>query len=134
MLLCIAAVRELMGAGSLFGVPVLGEWWTRWIIMVMPPAGFFMLAAFSLSFAYGIKRWIKAALIFTPFAFLIVDVASWWLTKFDPVFAWLTIIGGFAYTLASTIMILTSLWQIWITPWRQGPVDCNAWNGDRDRL
>ena len=93
----------------------------------------FMFVGFIFSFAYGIKRWIKAVLIFTPFAFLIVDVASWWLTKFDPVFAWLTIIGGFAYTLASTIMILTSLWQMWITPWRHGPIDCNAWNGDLDR-
>ena len=35
-----------MSAGTLFGVQVLGEWWIPWIIMVMPPAGFFMLAAF----------------------------------------------------------------------------------------
>ena len=46
VLMAIAFVRELMGAGTLFGYPVLGDWWTRWIIMVMPPAGFFMLAAF----------------------------------------------------------------------------------------
>ncbi len=46
VLLCIAFVRELLGAGTLFGVQVLGDWWTPWIIMVMPPAGFFMLAAF----------------------------------------------------------------------------------------
>ena len=45
VLLAIAFVRELMGAGTLLGYPVLGEWWTRWVIMVMPPAGFFMLAA-----------------------------------------------------------------------------------------
>jgi len=45
VLLAIAFARELMGAGTLFGYPVLGDWWTRWIIMVMPPAGFFMLAA-----------------------------------------------------------------------------------------
>ena len=45
VLLSIAFVRELMGAGTLFGYRVLGDWWTPWIIMVMPPAGFFMLAA-----------------------------------------------------------------------------------------
>jgi len=92
----------------------------------------FMLVGFIFSFAFGIKRWLKSLLILTPFAFLIVDVASWWLTKYDPVFAWLTIIGGFAYSLASTIMIFTSLWQMWITPWRRGPVDCNAWDGDAE--
>jgi len=46
VLMAIAFVRELMGSGTLFGLPVLGAWWTPWIIMVMPPAGFFMLAGF----------------------------------------------------------------------------------------
>ncbi len=46
VLLAIAFVRELLGSGTLFGHQVLGDWWTPWIIMVMPPAGFFMLAAF----------------------------------------------------------------------------------------
>jgi Na+-transporting NADH:ubiquinone oxidoreductase subunit D len=44
VLASIAFVRELMGAGTLLGFQVLGEWWTPWIIMVMPPAGFFGLA------------------------------------------------------------------------------------------
>jgi hypothetical protein len=93
----------------------------------------FMFVGFIFSFAYGIKKWVKVALILTPFVFLVLDIASWWLTKLYPGFAWLTIIGGTAYTLASTIMILTSLWQMWIVPWRKGPVDCNAWSGDCDR-
>ncbi len=46
VLLAISFVRELMGSGTLFGFTVLGEWWTPWIIMIMPPAGFFMLAVF----------------------------------------------------------------------------------------
>ncbi|MFC1582959.1 NADH:ubiquinone reductase (Na(+)-transporting) subunit D [Planctomycetota bacterium] len=44
VLASIAFVRELMGTGTLLGFQVLGEWWTPWIIMVMPPAGFFGLA------------------------------------------------------------------------------------------
>lgn len=44
ILLIIAFFRELMGFGSIFGIPVLGEWWTPWSIMVMPPAAFFLLA------------------------------------------------------------------------------------------
>ena len=45
VLLAIAFVRELLGSGTVFGYPLLGDWWTRWVIMVMPPAGFFMLAS-----------------------------------------------------------------------------------------
>ena len=58
-------------------------------------------------------------LIFTPFAFLIVDVAAWWLTKLEPNFAWFVMIGGFGYSLAATIMIFTSLYQMWILPLRK---------------
>ena len=36
----------------------------------------------------------KLILISTPFAFLVLDVASWWLTKFWPGCAWFTMIGG----------------------------------------
>lgn len=69
-------------------------------------------------------RW-KIILISTPFAFLLVDVMSWWLTKYFPVFAWLTMIGGFGYSLASTVMIFTALGQMWLprelwpAPWNK---------------
>lgn len=89
----------------------------------------FMLVGLIFSFAYGFRTWVKAVIIFTPFGFLVIDIMSWWLTKLWPQFAWLTLIGGVAYTLASTVMILTSLWQMWITPWTKGPVDYNAWGG-----
>ena len=44
VLLVIAFFRELMGFGSIFGIQVLGSWWTPWTIMIMPPAAFFLLA------------------------------------------------------------------------------------------
>ncbi|MHC4591816.1 MAG: NADH:ubiquinone reductase (Na(+)-transporting) subunit D [Planctomycetota bacterium] len=44
ILVVIAFFRELMGFGTLFGVRVLGDWWTPWTIMVMPPGAFFALA------------------------------------------------------------------------------------------
>lgn len=44
VLLIIAFFRELFGFGTLFGFQVLGQWWTRWSIMVMAPSAFFMLA------------------------------------------------------------------------------------------
>ncbi|MCF7792486.1 MAG: NADH:ubiquinone reductase (Na(+)-transporting) subunit D [Candidatus Cloacimonetes bacterium] len=44
VLLVIAFIRELFGFGTLFGFRVLGDWWTKWSIMVMAPSAFFMLA------------------------------------------------------------------------------------------
>jgi hypothetical protein len=71
-------------------------------------------------------RW-KIILIATPFAFLILDVMSWWLTKYFPVFAWLTMIGGFGYSVASTVMIFTALMQMWLPRpmWLPKPPDAN---------
>lgn len=44
VLLAIAFVRELLGFGTIFGIQVLGDWWTNWTIMIMPPGAFFVLA------------------------------------------------------------------------------------------
>jgi len=46
VLLIIAFFRELMGSGTIWGTPVLGDWWVNWSIMVMAPGAFFMLAIF----------------------------------------------------------------------------------------
>ncbi len=47
VLLIIATFRELFGMGTLLGLPMpffSGPYWDPWIIMVMPPGAFFMLA------------------------------------------------------------------------------------------
>lgn len=44
VLILVAVIREVMGMGSILGYKVLGDWWTNWTIMVMPPAAFFVLA------------------------------------------------------------------------------------------
>ena len=46
VLLCIAFFRELLGAGTIWGYRVLGDWWVNWAIMIMAPGAFFMLAIF----------------------------------------------------------------------------------------
>lgn len=76
----------------------------------------FFFVGWIFTYATGFTPLTKAILIFTPFGFLIVDIASWWLTKLNPNFAWLVIIGGFGYSMASTIMIFSSLYQMWIEP------------------
>lgn len=44
VLLSIAIVREILAFGSLFGIQILGEGFTTWTIMIMPPSAFFLLA------------------------------------------------------------------------------------------
>ncbi|MFH1371458.1 MAG: Rnf-Nqr domain containing protein [Planctomycetota bacterium] len=47
ILLIIASFREVLGMGTLLGIPFpyfSGPYWDKWIIMVMPPGAFFMLA------------------------------------------------------------------------------------------
>ena len=89
---------------------------------------FFMGLIFSL--AVGIPKWLKELAIAMPFAFLIIDILSWWLTKWYPGFAWLTIIGGFGYSLASTFMWFTSMYQMWILPRSGKQYNINAWTDD----
>jgi len=85
---------------------------------------FFMGIIFSL--AVGIPRCIKIVCICLPFAALILDVLSWWLTKFHPNFAWLTIISGFSYCFVFMFMWCTSLYQMWISP-RKKTYTSNEW-------
>ena len=49
-LLCLGGVREILGSGSLFGVPLFGSSFQAWVVMVLPPGGFFTLAGWLLFF------------------------------------------------------------------------------------
>lgn len=55
VLLVIAFIREILGFGTIFGMPVLdplfkalgsSEGWIQWSFMIMAPGGFFMLGSF----------------------------------------------------------------------------------------
>ena len=89
----------------------------------------FFFVGFIFSFAVGVPKWLKISAIAIPFGFLILDVLSWWLTKWNPHFAWLTIIGGFGYSVASTIMWFVSMYQMLILS-RNGKIYGNAWEAD----
>lgn len=89
----------------------------------------FFLMAFVFSFAVNVPKWVKILAIAMPFGFLIVDVLSWWLTKWHPGFAWLTIIGGIGYSIASAFMWFTSMYQMLIMS-RDGKIYGNAWEHD----
>jgi electron transport complex protein RnfE len=55
-LLCLGTVREILGAGSLFGIALFGENFQPWVVMILPPGGFFVLGAWLLVFAWYRQR------------------------------------------------------------------------------
>jgi electron transport complex protein RnfE len=50
-LLSLGVVREVLGSGSLFGVSLFGENFQPWVVMILPPGGFFVLGTWLLIFA-----------------------------------------------------------------------------------
>ncbi|MFK8067168.1 MAG: elongation factor-1 alpha [Gammaproteobacteria bacterium] len=76
----------------------------------------FMFVGLIFSLAAGVPKTLKSTAIVMPYIFLIVDIASWWLTKFSPGFAWLTIIGGGMMALAFGFMWIVSMYEMWIMP------------------
>jgi electron transport complex protein RnfE len=53
-LFALGAVREILGAGKLFGLSLFGPDFQPWVVMVLPPGGFFVLGAWLLLF-----NWLK---------------------------------------------------------------------------
>lgn len=49
-LLCLGAVRELLGSGSLFNVVIFPDHFQEWVVMMLPAGGFFTLAIWLLIF------------------------------------------------------------------------------------
>jgi len=55
-LLCLGAIRELLGSGSLFGIRVFAETYEHWIVMLLPGGGFFILGLWVLVFNWIQRR------------------------------------------------------------------------------
>jgi electron transport complex protein RnfE len=61
-LLCLGVVREVLGAGTLFGVHVLPTNFQPWVLMLLPPGGFFVLAGWLLLIDFLKQRKERRAL------------------------------------------------------------------------
>ena len=59
-LLCLGAVREVLGSGTLFGVELFHERFQDWVMMVLPAGGFFTLAGWLLLFNWMKERKARA--------------------------------------------------------------------------
>jgi H+/Na+-translocating ferredoxin:NAD+ oxidoreductase subunit E len=55
-LLMMSAFRELLGSGSLLGYRLLGPSFEPWVIMILPPGGFFTLGFILLGFGWWKSR------------------------------------------------------------------------------
>jgi len=55
-LLCIGIPREILGSGSLFNIPLFGSSFEPWIVMILPPGGFFTLGFLLLGFNWYSQR------------------------------------------------------------------------------
>jgi electron transport complex protein RnfE len=55
-LLSLGTVREVLGAGTLLGIPLFGENFQPWVVMILPPGGFFVLGSWLLLFNWLRQR------------------------------------------------------------------------------
>ncbi|MEC9487896.1 MAG: electron transport complex subunit E [Halanaerobium sp.] len=51
----LGIIREVIGMGTVFGVTILGEWFPKFIIMVLPPGAFLTLGVL-----LGIMNWLSS--------------------------------------------------------------------------
>ena len=65
---------------------------------------------FALSDVAGILRLLIIAI---PYVAIWADIGSWWITKYQPLFAYVVLIGGGLMGLALATQILISLWEMW---------------------
>ncbi len=79
----------------------------------------FMFIGIIFCFASGVPEYLKAMAVAMPFIFQLTDIASWWLTKLSPHFAWLVIAGGAGMAMAFVFMWIVSMYEMWILPLQQ---------------
>jgi len=71
-------------------------------------------AIFSLS---ETPTWFRVVVLIAPYLAIVMDIGSWWVTKYySPVFAYVVLLGGAFMGLSLACQILLSLWEMWIEP------------------
>ncbi|MGR8934970.1 MAG: hypothetical protein ACU837_11370 [Gammaproteobacteria bacterium] len=76
----------------------------------------FMFVGIIFSFAMTTSNAVKCITIGMPYVFLVVDILSWWLTKLNPMFAWLVILAGAGMAMSFTFMWFISFREMWFMP------------------
>jgi hypothetical protein len=99
----------------------------------------FFIVSSIFTHAYIRPLWLKCVVIVLPFLTIMMDIASWYLTKFWPGFAWMLIISGALMGLSFATQWITSIYQMWfykpteklqqcggVLPTFGGPSDCDV--------
>lgn len=74
----------------------------------------FMFIGIIFSFAETTPNKYKCIAIGMPYAFLLADILSWWLTKIHPMFAWLVILAGMGMGVSFMYMWVISILEMWL--------------------
>lgn len=80
----------------------------------------FMFVGLIFALTAGVRPRMKTAAITMPYIFLLTDITSWWLTKLNPNFALLVIVGGGGMAMAFVFMLVVSLYEMWVLPRQLG--------------
>lgn len=74
----------------------------------------FMFVGLIFSFSETSTLKYKSIAIGMPYVFLLVDILSWWLTKLNPMFAWLVILAGAGMAISFAFMWIVSVAEMWV--------------------
>jgi hypothetical protein len=73
-----------------------------------------LLLAMGLIFRLAVmRRWLKVSLIVLPFVAMFADILAWFLTKWDPVYAYVVVSAGALLGFSMMAQIFISLYQLW---------------------
>lgn len=64
-LLALGTVREVLGNGTLLGIPLFGPDFQPWLVMILPPGGFFVLGVWLLLFNWLRQSKVRRAAQFS---------------------------------------------------------------------
>ena len=67
-------------------------------------------------------KW-RLLIIVLPYFTIWADIGSWWITKYEPAFAYVVLVGGGLMGLALAAQILISLWEMWF---RKRPAEADT--------
>lgn len=60
-----------------------------------------------------LRPWLKQTLLLLPFIAIFADILAWFLTKWDPIYAYTVIGAGATLGVAWAAQIFIALYQIW---------------------
>ena len=59
--------------------------------------------------------WFRVIIVVIPYLAILMDIGSWWATKYlDTIFAYVLLMGGAFMGAAMACQILVSLWDMWM--------------------